>query len=150
MPWRLIDPATNPRARRVAHVIAGLALGLLLVGGITAVTVGVYLIGAVRDTQVANTDRATIDRARDERTAATAQDAARAAERIEDCTTPGRECFVESQRRLGRTVGSINRYALAAAYCADDRGQQSIEELEECILEEISSPRPNQPQRGTR
>jgi hypothetical protein len=133
MPWRLIDPATNPVARRVAHVIAGLATGLLLVGAVVAVVTGVYLIDAVRDTQVSNTKRAETDRARDEQTAATAEAAARAAQRIEDCTTPGRECFQASQERLGRTVGTINRYAIAAAYCADRPGTQTVRELERCI-----------------
>lgn len=137
MPWRLIDPATNPRARRVAHAIAGLAIGLLLVGGVTAVVVGVYLIDAVRDTQVTNTEKAKSDRARDERTAATAADAARAAERIEDCTTPGRECFDDGQRRLARTVGSINDNAVAAAYCADQPGTQTIVELTACIRDQV-------------
>lgn len=133
MPWRLIDPATNPRARRFAHVIAGLATGLLLVGATVAVVTGVYLIDAVRTTQLDNTERGKLDRARDERTAATAADAARAAGRIEDCTTPGRKCFEDGQRRLGRTVGTINRYAIAAAYCADRTGTQTIPELEQCI-----------------
>lgn len=133
MPWRLIDPARNPRARAIAHTIAGLSVGLLFVSAVVGLTAGVYLINAVRETQVSNTQRAEADRERDERTAATARDAANAAERIEECTTPGLPCFEESQERLGQTVGTLNRYALAAAYCADRPGAQTIAQLEACI-----------------
>lgn len=141
MPYRLIDPATSPRLRTVLHVVGGLATGILFVGVIFLVVQIYTLTDAVRETQVTNVERADVDRARDERTAATAGDAARAAERIEDCTTPGRRCFEESQERLGRTVGTINRYALAAAACADRPGVQTITELEDCILAEITRQR---------
>ena len=134
MPYRLIDPSQNPRLRQVLHVIGGLATGVLVVGAVFLAVTTYQLVDAVRDTQVSNTARAQIDRARDEQTAATARDAARSAERIEDCTTPGRPCFDDAQVRLGRTVGSINRYALAAAACADQPRTQTVDEIQTCIL----------------
>lgn len=134
MPYRLVDPSRSPRLRSALHVLGGLATGLLVIGGIFLAVTTYQLVDAVRDTQVTNVQRADIDRARDERTAATARDAARSAERIEDCTTPGRPCFDDAQKRLGRTVGSINRYALAAAACADQPQTQTVDEIQNCIL----------------
>lgn len=133
MPHRLVDPSHAPRLRAVLHVIAGVATGVFIVGAVFLGITTYELVDAVRDTQVGSVERAERDRARDERTAATAADAARAASRIEDCTTPGRKCFEDGQQRLGRTVGTINRYAIAAAYCADRPGTQTVPELERCI-----------------
>lgn len=139
MPYRLVDPTQNPRLRAVLHAIAGLATGVLVVGGIFLAVTTYQLVDAVRDTQVSNTRRAELDRIRDEQTAAAARDAARSAERIEDCTTPGRQCFDDAQKRIGRTVGTINRYALAAAACADQPQTQTVEEIQRCILQLIEA-----------
>lgn len=147
MPYRLIDPATSPRLRTALHVVGGLATGILFVGVIFLVVQIYTLTDAVRETQITNVERADADRTRDEQTAETAGDAARAAERIEDCTTPGRRCFEESQERLGQTVGSLNDYALAAAYCADRPGPQTIVELEDCIRGEVARGRASTPSR---
>lgn len=140
--------SSSERVRIVLWVVGSVAAVALVIGMIVVVS-AIYDLTkelddtttAVRETQVANTERAKLDRDRDERTAATAADSARAAERIEDCTTPGRECFDESQERLADTVGNVNRYALAAAYCADQPGTQTISELEECIRAAVRTQR---------
>lgn len=141
MPHRLVDPHRSPRLRAVLHVIAGVATGVFIVGAAFLTITTFKLVEAVRETQVSNVQRAEADRHRDERTDATAADAARAAARIEDCTTPGRKCFEDGQKRLGRTVGTINRYAIAAAYCADQTGEQSVPVLERCIAAVTEQPR---------
>lgn len=147
MPYRLVDPSRSPRLRAVLHVIAGVATGVFIVGAVFLGVTTFQLVGEVRETQVQNVQRANSDRDRDERTAATAADAARAAARIEDCTTPGRKCFEDGQQRLGRTVGTINRYAIAAAYCADQAGTQSVPTLERCIaaVTDQEQPREDRP-----
>lgn len=133
------DPRRRRRVRAVLGTVGGLACGVFLVGAILLATSVYQLIDAVRETQVAGVQRAAQDRLRDNQTADTADDAASAAARIEECTTPGRGCFEDAQRRLGRTVGTINRYALAAAACADQPRQQSIDEIQDCIIAEISA-----------
>lgn len=144
MPHHLIDPA-HPHTRTVLQVIAYAATAALVIGAIV-LGLSIYeLSEATRQTQITNSEKAEADRERAKQTAETAENAARAAARIEDCTTPGRPCFVESQERLRATVGSINDYALAAAVCADAPGAQTIEQLERCILEEITAQQP-QPQ----
>src|SRR5687768_2982983 len=137
MPYRLIDPKYNPKLRAVLHTIAGLATGILAVGAIFLGLKVLDLTTALRETQLTNTAKVEQDRIRDARTAATAADAARAAKRIEECTTPGRDCFEDGQRRLRGTVASINDYALAAAYCADRPDAQTVVELEVCIRARI-------------
>jgi hypothetical protein len=111
MPWRLIDPATNPRLRRVLHVIGGAATGVLVVGVVIMLVTTFQLVTLTRDTQLANRDR-------DQQTADTAAAAARAASRIEDCTTPGRQCFEEQVKRTGDAVAGINQGTLAVIAAA--------------------------------
>lgn len=138
MPSSKID-TRHPAVRTWLWVVAGVGAAALIIGGIVLTTSIYELADATRSTQVANTERSNLDRQRDERTAETAADAARAAARIEDCTSPGRQCFEDAQKRLGRTVGTINRYALAAAYCADQVGEQTIDELQRCIIDQITA-----------
>lgn len=38
--------------------------------------------------------------------------------RLIDCTTPGGTCYEESNARTGVAIASINKYTLAAAWCA--------------------------------
>ena len=130
MPYRLIDPSRSPRLRTFLHVVGGLATAILVIGGVFLAVTTYELVDAVRDTQVVNTQRSV-----DTKTAA--ENAARSAERIEDCTTPGRKCFDDAQKRLGRTVGTINRYALAAAACADQPEAQTVNEIQRCIVDLI-------------
>ena len=112
-----IDPS-SPRVRAALWVVASVGAIVLVMGMIVGVLAIYDLASAVRDTQVANTKRADIDRTRDERTAATAADAARAAERIEDCTTPGRACFEDQVERTGAAVAGINQGTLAVIAAA--------------------------------
>lgn len=118
MPHRLVDPARSPRLRAALHVIAGISTGVLIVGAVFLVITTFKLVDAVRDTQVTNTQRAEADRERDQRTAATAADAARAAARIEDCTTPGRKCFEDQVSRTSDAVAGINQGTLAVIVAA--------------------------------
>lgn len=130
-----IDTTLEKPHIRVALWVTGcVAAAALVVGMILGVFAIYELTEATRATQLSNAQRS-------QDTKAAAEEAARSADRIEDCTTPGRECFEESQERLGRTVGSLNDYALAAAYCADQVGAQTIVQLEDCIRGEVARDR---------
>lgn len=58
--------------------------------------------------------------------------------RLEDCTTPGRECYDDGARRSGELVGNITDAqqdaAVFAAACADRDGVQGQAEIERCVL----------------
>lgn len=134
MPYRLVDPSRSPRLRTFLHVVGGIATAILVLGGVFLAVTTYELVEATRATQIDNTQR-------NEDTKSAAENAARSAARIEDCTTPGRPCFDDGQRRLARTVGSINDYALAAAACADQPLTQTVDEIQACILRLIKAER---------
>lgn len=131
---RRLDPAHNTQLRSLLYVVAAAAGGLLVIGTITILVMTYGLTAAVRETQLAGQQRGELTRNAAEAAEAAAQDAARSADRVEECTTPGGRCFDDNQQRLSRTVGTINRYALAAAACADQPEQQTIDEIQECIV----------------
>jgi hypothetical protein len=154
MPHRLVDSTHSPRLRAVLHVIAGIATGVLIVGAVFLVVTTFRLVDAVRDTQVTNTDRAAADRKRDEQTADLAADAARTADRIEDCTTPGRPCFEDQVKRTGDAVAGINQGTLAVIVAALSCQADGITEeraLARCTARRAAASTVDQPQpRGDR
>ena len=48
-------------------------------------------------------------------------------QRLVECTTPGYECYDNSAARTGEAIGNINRYTLAAAWCARSLPAKSSE-----------------------
>jgi hypothetical protein len=131
MPYRLFDPATNPRTRAFLHAVGGAATAILVLGAMFFTVYSFQLIDAIRSTQVDNTKiNGATNRA--------AESAERGTKRIEDCTTPGRPCFDESQKRLAEVIVSINDYATYAAACADRPRQQTVEEIQTCIVAQIA------------
>lgn len=57
---------------------------------------------------------------------------------IEDCTTPGGECYQRSQERTASVVGDIGRLSAYAAACADKKGVQGRGEIYNCVLRLLS------------
>ncbi len=55
-----------------------------------------------------------------------------------DCNTPGGKCFDESEKRSVESIGSVNAIAIAAAFCADQRGTKTSSEFRKCINQIIS------------
>jgi hypothetical protein len=108
---------TTRRRREVASgVVYGfLALFLLLLLYVVAQTYA--LLTTVRETQ---------------------KSASSAVIAIEDCTTPGRDCFEESQKRTGGVVSDINEVAVYAAYCADQPGAITVQDIEQCVLNQLA------------
>lgn len=58
-------------------------------------------------------------------------------ERIVDCTTPGRPCFEEGQKRTAEAVALLNQYTEAAVVCADREGSQPRPVVRACILRSL-------------
>ncbi len=138
MPYRLIDPAGHPRIRTILHVIGGTATGLLIVGVMFLLVQTFALSDAVRETQLNNTQRSEDTKNAAEQAERAAQEAVRSSTRIEDCTTPGRECFEDSQRRLAEAITGINDFATYAAACADKPRQQTAQQIKVCIVAQIA------------
>lgn len=124
------DPATTRRRRRVLGAVFGFAVGVLAVLIVGTAVTSMVTLTAIRSTQVTNAQRS-----QDTLDAATA--AKRASDRIEDCTTPGRACFKQSQKRSAGIVKLVNdaqrQASIYAASCADRPGSQSADEIEACV-----------------
>lgn len=60
---------------------------------------------------------------------------------IIDCTTPGGDCYQQSQGRTGEAVSGINLYTKAvviiAAACADRPGVNTERQIEKCVNEKL-------------
>jgi uncharacterized membrane-anchored protein YhcB (DUF1043 family) len=112
-----LDPR-KPVVRTALWVVGSMSAAALVVGMIVGVLAIYDLAAAVRQTQIVNVERSEADRTRDEQTAAAAASAARAVDRIEDCTTPGRQCFEDQAARTGAAVAGINEGTLAVIVAA--------------------------------
>lgn len=101
------------RAALWKRTAAGAAvLGLLL--GLSGVGYTVYVI---RQTQVSNRPVLRDTHAAADAAVRSAADAAATADRIADCTTPGRECYERAQAQTGTAVSGINTVTIRATAC---------------------------------
>lgn len=125
---------SSPLGRLIVGTLAGVLVGVLVVGSIVLVTTIYTLTDAIRHTQLNN--KSTL--ASTERAATAAEDSLDA---IMDCTTPEGDCYRRSQDSTGDAVGGINVYAVYAAACADRPDTQTVTEIEKCILRLVKSRR---------
>jgi len=58
-------------------------------------------------------------------------------ERIVDCTTPGRPCYDDAQKRTAGAVGSINEITAIAVACGDQVGAQTIAQIRACVAAQV-------------
>lgn len=122
---------TNESRRALVGAIAwgGLAvIGVLLVF-IIVQTFG--LTSQVRETQKGN--RSTLETAQ-----IAAEEAAKATDRIEDCTTPGRPCYIQGQKRTADYLSDLNLVIAYAAACADQQGVQTEAEVYACVIQKLA------------
>lgn len=82
-----------------------------------------------------------------EQTRIAAVEAKRTSKRIEDCTTPGRACYDDAQRRTGTAVLSINRVVILAAACSAAVADTSSETdrvrlTTACVVERLAQGEP--------
>lgn len=57
--------------------------------------------------------------------------------RIIDCTTVKGDCYQNNRNQTDGAVETINQYAVYAAACADRPQQQSVTDIQECIIEQV-------------
>lgn len=111
-------------------IVAGLTATLLVVV-VVGVLVSASKSSEIRETQVLNT-----------RTLDTTE---RTLEVLLDCTNPEGRCYrrgVESRRGI---VEDVSRVAVYAAACADRPRQQSVAQIQACILDEIDDAEDDKP-----
>lgn len=118
---------TTHRGRELTAAIVYVMLTAVAVGVIVVVVQTYSLLNTVRESQQTNTS--TIQAAK-----SAAWEAERGTDRIEDCTTPGRKCYEQSQKRTADVVTDLNRVAVFAAACADKPGVQGEDEIYSCVI----------------
>lgn len=113
--------------RDALRAILGGAVMTLAVLLISAAVLSAVTVTRVSDRQGENTE--------------TLGDAARAAEAaekgvdlIQDCTSPGGDCYARSQRRTAAILSDFNQAVVFAAACADKRGVQGEHEIYACVV----------------
>lgn len=57
---------------------------------------------------------------------------------IQSCVTPGQPCYDASQKRTAAAVASINDTVAAAIACADRLGQQSLPQINACVIDTLN------------
>lgn len=126
--------AAEIAAERRALIAKRLAIGAVAVTLIVilcSVAGGVWLI---RSSQVHNSPKV-------EATNESAQRIEDTADRIEECTTPGMDCYERGQQQLKDTVAGLNRYGLVVASCSSGSVAITVEELNRCVLARLNPPR---------
>lgn len=106
------------------------AIGSLVLFALVVISGMVYTVYVIRQQQLANTPITESTNTAALQAKQAAEDAKRSADRIEDCTTPGRACYERGQKQLAGAVGSVNKLALIATSCAvqiEKLGQVSTE-----------------------
>lgn len=120
------EEARFRRSRRVLFVVGG-AITALLVGALVLLVV---VLLSVRETQLGGTP--------------TGKRLLAAAERIQSCTTPERECAKRNQRETAGLIRDLmranERAAAAAAACAARPDIAGYAELLACVVETTERP----------
>ena len=106
---------STPERQRAMWFVLGALLALLIMSVLYSIQSTAQLAREIRENQ--KDGRAVVDR-------------------INDCTTPGRKCFDEAQRRTAGVVGSINRVTIYAASCGAQYPGQ-VAAVETCVREQM-------------
>lgn len=113
-----LTPAPTPRRALVSRAVLFAALGALAVGFVYVLGVVFVLVGDIRDSQKERVPLLENTNAAAEDAAAAALSAARAADAIEDCTTPEGTCYRDGEKRTQDAVGNIGILSAYATACA--------------------------------
>lgn len=107
----------NTNARPYAWALVALLVAALVVLQLTATLVGADNTSTIRQSQRNNAETLQI---------------------IKSCTTPGQECFDRGQKQTADVVADINRVAVLAAACADRPRQQTVEDIQSCVISRLA------------
>lgn len=134
---RLLHPEDKDLARKVARSTFVTRLFVLVCVAVCGVVLYVSLaiaadtnevVTSVQDQQEANTG--------------VVKGIEGLAEKIDSCTDPKGACTKRGQKSTAEAIGDINRITAIAAACADQAGQQSLEQIQACIIAELAHQRP--------
>lgn len=111
---------------------------LMALAGALAMAI-IWVLFAIRDTQVEGTDERTQTLA----AAEAAERAAKAAERgtdvIIDCTQAAGQCFERNQQSTSDLIVRLIDSSIYAAACADRPGYQTDQEIRDCVLRKLDA-----------
>lgn len=97
--------------------IAGVLLGILIVGVLVVLTGTWSMTNRLRDAQLNNTEILRV---------------------IKDCTTVGGKCQQRNQKAMEHATSDINRVSIYAAACASKRDNRgSVVKIQTCVLNRI-------------
>lgn len=108
---------STPARQRAAWFVIGVLVMLVVMQQLYANTTTAQLVEEIRENQ--KSGRAVVDR-------------------INDCTTPGRKCFDQAQRRTAGVVGDINRVTIYAASCGAQYPGQ-VAAVEACVRRQMEA-----------
>jgi len=110
--------------RQVIWSIVAVVVAFSVAALAAAAFVSAFKATEIRDAQLSNTK--------------TLRNTERTLDLIEDCTTPGRDCYDRGQKRTADAVANINKVAVYAAACADRRGVQGRAEIFTCVIRALA------------
>lgn len=118
----------TPQARRrrlILGTLAGVGLGVVIVMLLAMLIRTWTLTDSVRATQLEGTPlgKKLYDQA----------------ERIESCTSTNGECAKRNRQATADSIADINKITLYAAACADQTGQQTVEEIQSCVIGKLAA-----------
>lgn len=58
---------------------------------------------------------------------------------VRDCTDPGGTCFKRGQKSTAKAVASINKITVYAAACADKPGNQTVTQIQSCVIRKLAA-----------
>jgi hypothetical protein len=138
VPDRLLIPDRDhdhALARKVgrAEFARRALLGFIVVGVIAMTVMQTVILVQVRGTQIQGTP--------------TGDKLLRSAERIEDCTSPGGECYQRGVKNQADAVGSINRVIVLAAACSVGLPSQLTQRerevhIQACVIDGLATSPP--------
>jgi hypothetical protein len=107
---------STPRRRQAMWFVLGLLVAMLAMSTLYSIQRTAVLAEAIRENQ--KSGRAVLDR-------------------VNNCTTPGRKCFDDGQRRTANAVGDITQASIYASYCAAREPGQTVAEIQACVMRQF-------------
>ena len=117
------DASALRRALWLKRAVVGLSLAVVLL----CIATSTVTVLVIRMSQTSGTDLI--------------EQTKRGTSRIEDCTTPGRECYERGQSQLKDTVAGLNRYGILVAACASGPYVRSDDEITQCVVAKLRKER---------
>jgi hypothetical protein len=109
--------STKRRREAAWFVIGSLAVALVLLA-LYAILTTRQLVGVMRQTQKGSVTTLHV---------------------VRDCTTPGQPCYERGQKQTAGAVADINKITVYAAACADRPGDQTVTQIQSCVIRKLAA-----------